>query len=826
MQEKKVSKKMWKIGLYIGSLSIGVIAAASASAYFIVKALSTDNQRNESSIFSDTRIDEILRANVKKRYANFKPSEFLSAPNGIENYLDFSLEPNGNLENLESKFALNYEIIPNTVDDYSGTMQILVTGIDKLSKNNTVPQQHVITVGGFRKAISLTSAESIWFTNELDKIKTLSFKEEFSNLTRANFWDLINLPESIESFKNFYTTKEGKNNRLYSFDVEIENIDENAYAVELSLGFSAIPSKRVTKIFLVNTNFNNPEWKQQLDSDFTSNVLPGNLSIMPTAMLKKYFLSNPNDSARIEVIKKTMNNNNGTVYLKRTARNGKISYGFYNLLSYRKLFNKVLNTDNKIKNFLNQDLNISNNRKDVIFQYNKSDGFNFRYSRLLFYIHQNLKYRDEYFKNVLKLGDSMKLFDLTNFEETNNGNDLILDFINVSGQNYSLHLPLDINKIVNNPDLNSKRLLPKTIEEVTKEIQSRTLSISFYEKRNIEGSERTFVTSGTAWIIDKSKTEKNTYFLATNIHVIEKMESNWENIDAFQYSIVNDTDDLFNSRDIFGRRTDNFRIIPRPEKNNFSVSFVKDALEYAYFWNNLKIYNIGANAIEKNVSADVAIIKITFPDDKVDSHGITIQKNIPDAARYYDEKQQNKSTRLKFFTSNYIKWNEEDKNNSFSGDADIRNSILPMDLTLGGYLGGKEWVSNTSSGFIYYSKANKKTKIPYYENYENSNKKRQNINSTRSPYQIVLPISRAGKGMSGSMVMDRYGRVVGIFWGGSFGGIENEDNHGLEKGIANLETLGISINNNESILQRWLNMTTDLETDLDDITEEINEAKS
>ncbi|WP_404924410.1 hypothetical protein [Mesomycoplasma hyopneumoniae] len=74
--------------------------------------------------------------------------------------------------------------------------------------------------------------------------------------------------------------------------------------------------------------------------------------------------------------------------------------------------------------------------------------------------------------------------------------------------------------------------------------------------------------------------------------------------------------------------------------------------------------------------------------------------------------------------------------------------------------------------------------------------------------------------MSGSLVVNEYNQVLGIFWGGYFPPTLPGQNQ-LVKGIGQFDPIGLKTDSNPTILAKWLAQTQDIQTDLDARQEKV-----
>lgn len=337
------------------------------------------------------------------------------------------------------------------------------------------------------------------------------------------------------------------------------------------------------------------------------------------------------------------------------------------------------------------------------------------------------------------------------------------------------------------------------------------------------------ITSGTAWVFDrKLKPDPNnpgkflptnTYYLATNLHVVADLINKPDQIYSFSYLLDGNLKNLdaisFDDTNLFRRfdrvaKTEGKKDYLPPEGFQFINSESKD------FWNNLKINPIGLNLPNKDKFRDIAIIEVTFPEDKQKknpfSFGIPFLdldifgessyiKNIPDAIRNYNEAP------LDFLVTNKLVPNFT---RAIQQKTTKVERALPLHAYLGGFLGGFSWTTDNKNAFITTEELLKENNFKQ----ENSTRKFQGANS------LSLPGLRGGHGMSGSLVVNEYNQVLGIFWGGYFPPTSPGQNR-LVKGIGQFDPIGVKIDSNPTVLAKWLAQTKDVQTDLDSIQKKV-----
>ncbi|UVD81539.1 DUF31 family protein [Mycoplasma iguanae] len=761
----------------------------------------------------------ILKAKVNENFKNFYPSDINPRFLNLNN-LSLFLEPNSEIDELRTNYEIEMKILPEGINDHDGTLQIKIT--TKENFNQQKEDYNVITVFGFKAIRDVSLEQKNILVHGINMFNEIELKNNITadQLNHNNFWNSIVLPQNIVKHSNLlekveYYTLKGFENQL-RFNATIEKYEGKIFA-KIELFYINNPQAGIINIVELN-DIKDLDWTESLDNDFKNNVLPSHLFYLSQENLQKFFLKNFNPNIILKVVNFSPNDSNGTVILeKQDLQKNTLGYKKFILANNQSILDNALASDkNKIANFLENDLNLKNNANQILQQYNFEDAFNYRYTRLIRQIKIADQKRNNYLENTLKIYDSYKIFDLFDWKLSPDKKTLNFRFVNESNQEDNLSYTFK-NKAIDFVNFNPQHFLPRKIADLKNEIHLRSMAISYFEKKETD-PDRVYIISGTAWVIDKSKHEKNTYYIATNSHVVERLQSHWENITGFAYSLYNNKPYLDNGQfsNIFNA-SHNFRIFSKNTKWAKPLEKTKINSDKP-FWDNFEIFDIGANTPLQGFASDIAIIRMTFPDDEKIG-AITIRKNIPDAANYYSKMQQNPATKLKFFNSrNQYSW--DSKSFTLNNMHSYSENVLPTDLVFGGYLSGQFWRTNDGSGFLKYSLNNEIREINQWDHVTDPEKRVKKLNFG-TPYQISMPMAKAGTGMSGSMVMDRYGRVIGIFWGGLFPS-ESKELSGITKGVANIDPIGISYDNRKTILQKWLDLTKNIETDLDDSANEIN----
>ncbi|ADQ90381.2 hypothetical protein B5M19_01900 [Mesomycoplasma hyopneumoniae] len=369
-------------------------------------------------------------------------------------------------------------------------------------------------------------------------------------------------------------------------------------------------------------------------------------------------------------------------------------------------------------------------------------------------------------------------------------------------------------------------------DSINSSLRARSLVIQLrsneYDRQTKTNTSK--ITSGTAWVFDRKlkKDPKNpgkflptnTYYLATNLHVIADLLNKPDQVYSFSYLLDGKLKNLdtisFDDTNLF-RRFD--RVAKTANKKDYlgPEGFQYITRESKKFWENLKINPIGLNMPDKDKFRDFAIIEITFPEDKVKKNSFNFGipfldldffgqpsyiKNIPDAVKNYQKSPLDFLVTDKL-VPNFTKATQEKI-------TDKIKKALPLHAYLGGFLGGFTWITDNKNAFITTNGILKETDFRQ----ENSIKKFQGANS------ISLPGLRGGHGMSGSLVVNEYNQVLGIFWGGYFPPTLPGQNQ-LVKGIGQFDPIGLKTDSNPTILAKWLAQTQDIQTDLDARQEKV-----
>ncbi|MGY6172563.1 DUF31 family putative serine protease [Candidatus Mycoplasma pogonae] len=829
------NKKPWsRIWLSLFGLLVIIVSAGGAGYYFI-------NEARKSQFLNPINIpnynisgEDIVKAEISQAYSNVKASQFNKIVNNIKiNDLKLTLRPNVSENQIKSRYNFSFAVVKNSANDDTGT---LLLELQLSDKNTTSPKNETknIVLSGFVAKQNFVNTEELWFSNRLNEIKNLKLKNPNQKLTTENFWEVIDTSQSfLQLAKNNYSLKAITNPNDYSLIPSVEVIDEvkKQYAVLLKLQANFDTTKNLSKVFLINTEFNQANWKLNLDSELEKLLLPANLASLSSNQLGQLFLKDLTKSqgSVISIINQANNNANGDIYLVEKTIDNKLNYAHYKLNNYNKLFNQII-SDNKdfLKNQLLEQFSLSNPKDyhDMLQIFNDSSRYNYRFAKVISELKEIYKHRSQKLFEKYNIFDVTEIFDLKNplISKINDKNYMIWEFVDLTNTVHSVYYEFAKTNS-KETDFNSQNLAIKSSTALAEEIQKRSISLSFLAQNNNDNS--VYIYSGTGWVIDKSLEEKNTYFIATNIHVVENAEAKWNNISGFAYSLYNDRDEIYNiSGDktnlvpinpfITNRNSYDFRRYTKQYQNQKS-SELRQINNDAHFWESFKIYNVGAH-VSNQYGMDLAVIKIKFDADVIDQNGQIIEKNIPDAVHYYEKQQQNPLTKLRFITqtNNSFKWPQREYNYNFNF---INQNDTELEIHIGGYLGGTQWVYNSSSAWLS-NTGDLDNQIVYYNNYDSNNPERHAL--IRNNYQVSSLYTRVGKGMSGSMALDQYGRVIGIFWGSAQfrdrdnNTLNDENAKILNNGAAKVELIGIKVPGaQKSLLEAWLELTQDQITELD-----------
>ncbi|UWD33964.1 DUF31 family putative serine protease [Mesomycoplasma molare] len=825
MKENKKKNILFKTVL--ATMTIVPLSSIGVATYFLLK-----NEINDTSdlIISDLNIKKnsisdfiSVQADVENA-SDILPSEALKKENEkyFRSYLRYSLKPDASINDILEEYDVEINKIENSEDDFNGTLKIKMQATSKVNKD--IKEERIFIVSGFKS----TKVGDIRFKNRLNKVlnnfqfiqkqevNSINYSE-FNQNTFFNFFDLdaddSNEERVFNKVENEYFLKENMN---YKANIELlkETYNNHNKTIDVIVSFSHSAFKNFSygKVFTlenINLNLNQEENTNYNNSIFNNNINPYNLkfekevyNIFPSSFSEKSDViikdfSNINPNISIKLIKESINDQNGNIDFLVTDKITNFSKVFnFKLFNFDKISNDIFNITQINKNYINNSYNIISKKDLAVYTLNSSDK-TLRYKTIGEEIEKY--FNSQEFKNrflPFKIDAEIFKYSLTkNFKIENNKLNFVLK--NWNGDENNLFIPfqtpasdeknisLDFEE---NPKIKSK-------EDVLQDIKNRTISIHYIVNEN-ENTSR--IISGTAWVFDRVK-NTNTYYLATNIHVVSELTKNMDKISSFSYSFNTKYTKLphLNSPITTEGVTYNqvFKRLDRRINHSFAEKSINKSRfitkESEEFWKNLEVINLGVDTPNKGEYSDFALIKVTFPKDKIIKNIFNqqyVDQYIPDQAKYYND------NKLNFFISDKIEFpqNTSDNNNLLP---------LPMELNYAGYLGGNEYVEVSQS--------------PYLK-YENLIQKEQTINNQNYKYNksiINLPGVNSGHGMSGSLVLNQFGQVVGIFWGGFF---DKETANGLSSGTGIIDTLSIKKGSEKTILRKWLDKTKNIITDLDE----------
>ncbi|MBN3534449.1 DUF31 family putative serine protease [Mycoplasma procyoni] len=817
----------------VAAFSIPLIAVGSYhfaqqkdTIHEILKKNEDDNKNNILDGFIGVKVRNENNPN------NFFPSQAISEENKINfrSYLSYSISPETNLQKILEKRDVTVEPIENTANDYYGTLGIRIKGFQKGTQ--TLLETREFIASGFKS----TSVGDIRFKNRTkNNFDILQFTKkanldqiELNKLNSENFFSYFNPSENFEFKDNKVLLKENENYEL-KVDVDTKNYNkqDNSLTIFARLSHSAYPDFYVSKKFeLKNLDFKNSANIQQnplysanikleVDNAYKT-IFPSSLATSTQQNLKTIFRVSglEADDYQIEIIKESLDDQTGNIDIKLIDKDKNTRIFSFKLFSFDDISENIYTLTHINKEYIEKAFNVQTNKEEVVKPLNSDSDSTLRYKsigkELSAYLNTSSFWNHIYASNQQNI-NNYQYYDLKNFKIIDNKLTFVLH--TWSGQEFNLYIKFsqeasDTNNITLDAprkDGSNELAASKTSQEILEDIKKRTLSIqySYYvDKDSVR------IISGTAWIFDRELDENgkgtNTYYIATNMHVVSDLINNYDKVNSFAYTYSNKYDQLpsIQSRTADGTSYNEvFRRFDRPIKTadpfsnvNNSRYITKESIE---FWKNLEVIPLGLDSPSKDKILDFALIKVTFPDDKIVQTNPFFSffspqtkkiQNIPDQVNYYNEHK------LDFFISDKIKFpkNESDPLNYMP---------LPTELHLGGYLGGDTWVEVSRTPYVGYKKL---TKDGAY-----NNKIYKPIDTL-----INLPNIRSGKGMSGSLVLNQYGQVFGIFWGGFFD--DDFDKQGLSTGTGIVDPISVKLGEGTtSLLRKWLDETKDKKTDLD-----------
>ncbi|AJR12050.1 Uncharacterised protein [Mesomycoplasma dispar] len=785
---------------------------------------------------------------------------------------------------LSQKFDLQINAYPNSANDVYGSIKIKVEALEKGSQRLIQSKDFVVSGFQTEKTGIYAYKERIETAFQKINNLTLKSDSNFdiNKLTsNSNIWDYVNLPSNFEKMditklrnsdqfdvperdtsvpsiakiaKEPYRLKV-KNFYYIKGTILKDSYDKNTGEVDVILSiYHDSFHNYVSKIVKLKTKSDSglsklTDIKSFKLKDQYKNFLPSFLinSENDTESLAKFidFGSFDYKNYDIKVVPSLSDDQNGNLYIILNKKGTDLTSGpaspgqiikVEGFNSYQKIFT---NTDfTKLINFdyldswykLPKTANLAEKLKSI------SESLNSSSDSLLWPLFgvaiQKTLSSEALFKGTNELKNFEKLnyqfASLINFKIDESG--LSFYFGNAVQDYYKISIKFTEKTESKNiiADFGSKVLEKEILND---SLRSRSIVIQLRSNTYdpITRTNTSRITSGTAWVFDrKLKPDPtnpgkflptNTYYLATNLHVVADLINKPDQIYSFSYLLDGNLKNLdaisFDDTNLFRRfdrvaKTEGKKDYLPPEGFQFINSESKN------FWNNLKINPIGLNLPNKDKFRDIAIIEVTFPEDKqkknpfnfgipfldLDIFGESSYiKNIPDAIRNYNEAP------LDFLVTNKLVPNFT---RAIQQKTTKVERALPLHAYLGGFLGGFSWTTDNKNAFITTQELLKENNFKQ----ENSTRKFQGANS------LSLPGLRGGHGMSGSLVVNEYNQVLGIFWGGYFPPTSPGQNR-LVKGIGQFDPIGVKIDSNPTVLAKWLAQTKDVQTDLDSIQEKV-----
>ncbi|ATP59520.1 hypothetical protein CSW10_00935 [Mesomycoplasma dispar] len=785
---------------------------------------------------------------------------------------------------LSQKFDLQINAYPNSANDVYGSIKIKVEALEKGSQRLIQSKDFVVSGFQTEKTGIYAYKERIETAFQKINNLTLKSDSNFdiNKLTsNSNIWDYVNLPSNFEKMditklrnsdqfdvperdtsvpsiakiaKEPYRLKV-KNFYYIKGTILKDSYDKNTGEVDVILSiYHDSFHNYVSKIVKLKTKSDSglsklTDVKSFKLKDQYKNFLPSFLinSENDTESLAKFidFGSFDYKNHDIKVVPSLSDDQNGNLYIILNKKGTNLTSGSASpgqiikvegFNSYQKIFT---NTDfTKLINFdyldswykLPKTANLAEKLKSI------SESLNSSSDSLLWPLFgvaiQKTLSSEALFKGTNELKNFEKLnyqfASLINFKINESG--LSFYFGNAVQDYYKISIKFTEKTESKNiiADFGSKVLEKEILND---SLRSRSIVIQLRSNTYdpITRTNTSRITSGTAWVFDrKLKPDPNnpgkflptnTYYLATNLHVVADLINKPDQIYSFSYLLDGNLKNLdaisFDDTNLFRRfdrvaKTEGKKDYLPPEGFQFINSESKN------FWNNLKINPIGLNLPNKDKFRDIAIIEVTFPEDKqkknpfnfgipfldLDIFGESSYiKNIPDAIRNYNEAP------LDFLVTNKLVPNFT---KAIQQKTTKVERALPLHAYLGGFLGGFSWTTDNKNAFITTQELLKENNFKQ----ENSTRKFQGANS------LSLPGLRGGHGMSGSLVVNEYNQVLGIFWGGYFPPTSPGQNR-LVKGIGQFDPIGVKIDSNPTVLAKWLAQTKDVQTDLDSIQEKV-----
>ncbi|MGZ9453457.1 DUF31 family putative serine protease [Mycoplasma sp. AC157] len=835
MEKNKKKNKKGLFWLGISSIIAIPVISIVVGSYFIIKNSYDDfinNNDGNNTKIQNNGVDNFIAIEAKSGLDEILPSE-ISKPDNISylrSYLSYRIKPNIETTDILEKFDIDLEEVPNSADDFNGTIKVKMTS--KYKRTETIAGEKEFIVSGFKS----TKVGDIRFktriNNALQNLSLTRLQElssiNHNSLTSENFLDYFTLDDAKFNIQTNSSTKTKeiilKENENYKAKIEVLNNTYNPITKKISIIFtlthSSFPDYSYGKVITINNvSFKDEQeilnkktilFNENVTDYFKLNknandIFPSVISAAKISNFNQIFNLNNNvnfNEFDFKILTQTLDDQDGNIDILITEKNSKIQKVFnFKVFNFNTISSKIFEFTKINKNYINKSYNIETKQDLVVSSLNSSDK-TLRYETIGDKI-QNFFESNEFKNRFSPFGvDYAKFFYSTSskFEIFNKSLNFVIK--NWNGDENRLYIPFEGNPSDKNNiavDFPENGQI-KSKEEILDDLKSRTLSIHYIVNDNAKTSR---VISGTAWIFDKEK-NTNTYYLATNIHVVSDLLKYKDKVSSFAYSYNSKYRSLphintpitpsgVSYSQVF-RRFD--RKINEPYAYNINKSpyITKEAEE---FWKHLEIIPLGENSPEKGKYTDFALIKVTFPEDKVVRNIFNkptyVEQFKPDQAKYYDEHK------LNFLITDRI---------DFPKSANSENNLLPlpMELTFAGYLGGDEYVEVSQSPYLKYDNDS-------YRIQEIDNKQYTSLKEN-----IHLPGIYSGHGMSGSLVLNQFGQVVGIFWGGYFG---DENEKGLSFGTGIIDTISIKRNNQKTVLRKWLDQTKNIVTDLDDIDAKV-----
>ncbi|WP_169734596.1 DUF31 family putative serine protease [[Mycoplasma] collis] len=867
----KLKKLLLPIALT--STSVSMISAGCFSHFNnLLPDIPDPGLNNEELITKEEINDAIIGLGIRPEAKELKE---INASEGLEKLIN-----NSNLlassivyfvdPDIFNKFKKNFNIqlkpVKNSANNNDGTIKIELEFSINNFEDDIFKKEYVLS--GFKhknnKTLAYKKEINEIFEKQILKIKE-SVKSQEITIDKLNnkFWDYLELNsklnlQKLENKNEFqdehFVYKNFKFNHLdnskkeiwYSYEIQDLTTKEIFKNISFISNFKNIDSSSLKNDPLSDENFEislKSQYKNIFSSSFHS---LNNLEIFDKFNInfKNKNFSKEKLSLKLVSSKSGFYDQNGILLVEASYSN--ISRIFkFDVFGYNTLSKKIFELTNLNKNEINENINLNDENINFILKdLNFSKDKTFRYRVIGKYLKEYIngeKFKKHFFfekdlKEQSYLSISNFYYDKT--KKINENKEISFIYNNSLGDEYEILLPLNPKEENKKTILNdfSKPIKNLPRSEIFDDLKKRTLVIN-YVLNNLDGQSRSVI-SGTAWVFDKD-VKNNTYYLATNLHVVSELLNNRDRVSSFSYSLKSDYEHIpvlgsleeangTKYNEIFRRfdkKLDTFKY-PWARKINNQSEYINSVSNE--FWNNLEVLPFADPEGSNEDYTDFALIKIKFPndyeykvrhpftqlifsefDDFFDFNNYLFRNN-----KYSIKKYQNIPDQVKYYDAHKPKFLISDKINLDSNSSENKNVIFPGNLYFGGYLGGNEWLAQESLAFVYN---------------ENNLKREQRIKINNKDIQLksnktsfLLPNIKAGNGMSGSMVVNSQGEIVGIFWGGFF----KEDDainfkRNLIKGTGALDTLSIKRKNKKTILRQWLDKTQDIQTNLDEYEDKI-----